>query len=247
MSKPNQTTPITIVLNVLRPIADWFVEHTTALKIEFEDSFDGKTQAKTTADKLESAEETFKREQKEDRDITEGRDNLIEDVKMLYHSILASTKRRAKQKGASKNTLKDFKFGPPSRIRSISDAQTFLDKLKNAILLHKDLLSKGKDRTSGWLKEIEVLDSAFKALVQKSAKENLETSTAHKLRNQARDNAISFIDDMELAALSVLTVDQKPYDDLQIIFSSQNPTSPTSQKIQEDIPNELDTDDTTEE
>lgn len=247
MSKPNQTTPITIVLNILRPIADWFVEHANALKIEFEDSFDGKTQAETTADQLESAEETFKREQKEDRDITEERDNLIEDVKMLYHSILASTKRRVKKKGVSKNTLKDFKIGPPSRVRSISGAQTFLRKLENAIRLHKALLSKEKDRTTGWLKKIKELNAAFQALVKKDAREDLETSAAQKLRDQLRAEAISFIDDMELAALSVLIVDQKPYDDLQIIFSSQNPTSPTSQKIQEDIPNEFDTDDTTEE
>ncbi|MBU49112.1 MAG: hypothetical protein CL920_10485 [Deltaproteobacteria bacterium] len=227
MSKPDISTPITIVLNVLRSLSAWFKAHKMVLRHELEDSYDGEKKSIQLADGLEQAQELFQNESGQDAMVTEKRHKQIQKMGVLYRSISSSVKRRAKEQGTSQRMLKDFQIGSPSRIRTVTKAQDFLRELNKAITLHEAALSKTKDRTSEWYKEIKEHRQAFEELAKEDTREDLETTSAKRKRDGLREESISFIDDMELAALAVGHIDALPYEELQIIFSSQNPKSPT--------------------
>lgn len=226
MSKPNSTTPVVILLNILREIPSWYKEHKTVLSEELGVGFDGEKQGKHFETQLDNAQDKFQQEQGEDRDVTDDRDAVIVDIRTLYRSIFSSVKRRAKNPGASKRMVSDFQIGQPSRVRSITQGQSFLTNLSNKIQLHKDALAEGKDRTGGWLKSINTLESRLKQVAADQTRESLETAQARKERNEIREQAIDFLDDMFLAAESTLEISEEPYNDLVHIFDTQNPETP---------------------
>lgn len=227
MSKPNSTTPVVIVQNVLREIAPWFKQHSKELREELDIGFDGEKQAKELETSLNKTQDKFVQEQGEDREVTDERNATIVEVRTLYRSVFSSVKRRSKQPGASNRMVTDFQIGQPSRIRSITDAQSFLASLGNKISLHKDALAEGKDRTGTWLKRIQSLETKFNKITADRTRETRETTQARKERDEIREKAVSFIDDMCLTAESVLEISEKPFDDLINIFETQNPETPS--------------------
>jgi hypothetical protein len=226
MSKPSSATPVVILLNILREIPRWYKEHRKALSEELGTGFNGEKQAKDLETKLEKSQETFQQEQGEDREVTDVRDTVVVEVRTLYRSVFSSVKRRAKKPGASKRMVSDFQIGQPSRVRSITQAQSFLKKLSNRIQLHQDALANDQDRTGTWLQSIKVLDAKLKQLSADQTRESLETSQARKARNEVRELAVDFVDDMYLAAESVLDISEDPFNDLVHIFDTQNPETP---------------------
>ncbi|TNE44712.1 MAG: hypothetical protein EP343_29050 [Deltaproteobacteria bacterium] len=226
MSKPNSATPVVILLNILREIPAWYNDHKKALSEELGSGFDGAKQAKDLETKLEKSQDKFQQEQGEDRDVTDDRDAAIVEVRTLYRSVFSSVKRRAKKPGASKRMVSDFQIGQPSRVRTITQGQSFLAKLGTKIQLHKDALAEGKDRTGSWLQSIKALEARFQKVSADQTRESLETAQARESRNEVREQAINFVDDMYLAAESVLDISEDPFNELVHIFDTQNPETP---------------------
>lgn len=239
MSRPILTTPVVKVVNTLRALAPWYASHATLLQTELGSGFAGDKQAQTLAEQLAQADELLARESKEDRGVTDTRNAAIEELRLLYRGIFSSVRRRARNKIVNPRVIDDFKIGQPSRVYTTPHAQTFLGKLSNAILLHRDALSQDSDRTKSWLDQLDALKTKFENIVEDKSKEALETASARNKRNELREQAIALIEDLELAAESMLAEDGKSYDELQVLFATQNPDSILRSSGTEEVVNEV--------
>lgn len=243
MPRPNATSPVDVLMPCIKAIPDWFTQHKTTLQQELENNFDASAIATTLASQLEKAQEDLQRERKEDKGITTQRDNALTLLRQFQKSMTASVERRLQQHSDHMRILEDFRFGAPSRIRSISDALVRLRELHTSLEVHRDILRKGgKDRTDHWLKSIESQKNNFETLALEDVEETKETKQAYSQRDKAQEEVAEFLKNMELTAQSVVDIDETALVELEIIFDRWNPAktsasaSETEQEVVEDNP-----------
>jgi len=149
-------------------------------------------------------------------------------LQRFQKSVSASVQLRLQEHPHKERIMRDFAFGPPSRLRSIPQGIKRLREMETSIQVHQDVLRKGgKDRTDFWLKRIGGFKKELDQLSVDDVRERKETREAYEKRDNAQEKAAIFLKNMELVAEAVLDLDESPFVELQVIFDRWNPV-PTS-------------------
>lgn len=231
MPRPHVISSVNVLLPCIQAIPEWFKQHQKSLLYELQDDYDGVKIAQQLAGELEKAQEAFLRERKEDKGVITERNHCLVRLRKFQKSVVASVQRRLQEHPDRVRILRDFQFGSPSRIRSISDAFPRLRELETSLQVHKELLkSGGQDRTARWNTRIEELKEELQQLVLDDVRENTETKQVHAQRDQAQENVAEFLKNMELAAEAILDIDEAPLLALNIMFDHWNPPRSYAEK-----------------
>ena len=145
-------------------------------------------------------------------------------------SLRASIQRRlmAHEPTASARVLSDFTSLPPSHIRSIKIAREQLFKMSNALEVHKDMLRQGgRDRTRQWQSSIKRQIETLQEVSLRLASESRETAQAREARQKTLQDAVDFLQGMQLSAQAITIDSQAPLNDLNVLFDTFNLPTPT--------------------
>jgi len=230
MPKPNINTPIDDILRILVGGGVWYDEYKMELMDELGASFDGKAESQQMENKLRAAEESWVQERKEDKDNTTERQELAVAFQLFDRGIRASVKRRARGLSDPQRVISDFDKTNISRIRSIKDINQRIIQLRTSINVHRDLLKQGKDRTQYWLDTLDDFETKAAKNGEDHLREKKETAESRTKRDQMKSQAIDFIEDMELAAESIMSYAPEAYAALQVLFDTVIPSTPVTKK-----------------
>jgi len=224
MPRPNATSPPDTLSACTKAIPDWYTKHERVLHEELDDQFNAAEEATALGKELDQTQASLEKERKEDKSITTQRNNDISSIRRFQKSITASVQLRLREHPDKERILRDFSFGPPSRMRSIPQGLKRLREIETSIQVHQDTLRKGgKDRTDFWLKRIGGFKKELDQLSVDDVRERKETREAYEKRDNAQEKVASFLKNMELVAEAVLDLDEAPYAELQVIFDRWNP------------------------
>jgi len=227
MPKPNINTPVEDILRILVGGGAWYDEYKMELMDELGASFDGKAESQQMENKLRAAEESWIQERKEDKDNTTERHELAAAFQLFDRGIRASVKRRTRSLSDPQRVISDFDKINISRVRSIKDINQRIIQLRTSINVHRDVLKQGKDRTQYWLDTLDKFEVEAAKNAEDHLREKKETAESRTKRDQTKLQAIDFIEDMELAAESIMAQAPEAYAALQVLFDTVIPTTST--------------------
>jgi len=226
MPRPTATSAPDILSPCVKAIPDWCTKHEKVLHEELDDQFDGAKEATALGKELDQTQAKVETERKEDKGLTTQRDNDLSSIRRFQKSVTASVQLRLQEHPDKQRILRDFSFGPPSRMRSIPQANKRLREMETSIQVHQDTLRKGgKDRTDFWLKRIDGFQKGLDQLSVDDVRERKETREAYEKRDLAQEKVATFLKKMELVAEAVLDLDEAPFLELQVIFDRWNPST----------------------
>ena len=242
MPRPKMTTPVETTVAVLRSASDWAATYANQLERVFRDGFDGETKAIELADRLEEAERTYVREQREDVGLTNRRNQAVEETQKLVSSGLALAQIAFRDADNLQDVLADFSPIPPSRVRSPARARKAVTRLEAALEIHKEPMAEVLANLDEFQGEVEATAQKLEEVADDDANESQETRSAKRERDAARREAVGFVHNFQLAAEAVEFFQPDALEDLHAVFETHNPTGPTRTGDEElDEPSEDDT------
>ncbi len=225
MPRPSMTTPVETTVALLRSAADWADANKEHLAKVFGEDYDGKSKAEALADRLETAEENYVREQREDVGLTNRRDEAVAKAQQLVSSGLALAQIVFADADNVDDILADFAAEPPSRIRSPQMARKALTRLTAALEIHKKPMKKVLANLSDFKKTLRDTVDELEDVAAANASEAQETRAARRERDAARQEAVNFARNLQLAAEAMEFFQPDALADLLAIYDAHNPAS----------------------
>ena len=220
MPRPTMTTPVETTVMVLRSSSSWAKEYDDHLRTIFGEDYDGEALAVELADALEEAESTYVQEQREDVGLTNRREAIVERTQRLVSSAVALATIAFSDEPNLDDLLGDFSAGPPSNIRSPQTARKALTRLEAAMAIHADAMSGRLANVEAFQEEMDEVIETFEEVREGDATESAETKAAYRERQEARENAVDFVRNLQLAAEATEFMQPAALENLHAIFET---------------------------
>jgi hypothetical protein len=223
MTRPNQKTPVEIIVMVLRSAGTWTQKHQALLEHVFGPDYSGGEQAADLADALERAETDYVKEQREDVAMSNEREAIVERIRRVVSSARALAELAFSDHADPSEILSRFSDTPPSLIRSPRSAQDAMAQLQAAMELHADAMADRLANVESLETEIEDAARALDDVVATSALEAMSTKKAKRHRNILRKKSVELVRNLQLAAKASQYRHPYALEELQVIFTTHNP------------------------
>jgi hypothetical protein len=189
--------------NLCENISPWCKEHTQPLSLELGTQRGLDKEALNHASLLRSSQQAYDREQLEDKAVVTEQGQLVHRAHLLIRSIYSGSKRRLMRHPEKERILADLEVKGLSKIRTAKGMSEALSNVSNALSIYKTELQAAPDRTGEWSSNLESLKQALAHNKHNRTRETIETRQSKDVRDEARENALFFLEEVELAAGSV--------------------------------------------
>ncbi|QDG51115.1 hypothetical protein FIV42_10325 [Persicimonas caeni] len=199
-ARPHVNTPVDHIIMVLSALGMLCKRHKTAFSRVRGDDFDGEALARELKERLEEKEATYQTERREDVEWTNNKDEVVGRTAEMAVATKASVELGYHGDGDLDDRMADFKTPTPSKIRTLPTANNALRTMRAGLKHHASHLQKHVANYDEILAEVETLLQRVDELGNADAEEQAETRTAAHERDQAKEDALDFIDRLDLTA-----------------------------------------------
>ena len=223
MSSPNERTNPEILALILDNMGNWFIKHDSSLLFVVGNNYNGSQRAKQLAARVRKIESTFQTERRQDVEVTRLQNVLFKDIQIFLSSVGGLIQFVFSKKKHIEQITKTFIKFPPSRVRNINTAGQALNYTTAAIKQHIEEIDRSFSRTETLLEQSADLSDRIFQLDALDNTEIQETRAARHARTEQVAEALDFIREAKMAAMSVEFASPEVFRDLRIIFESHLP------------------------
>ncbi len=112
-------------------------------------------------------------------------------------------------------------------------ARKALTRLTAAVQIHKEPMSQTLANFDDFAQQVTDTIDELGEVAETDAEETQQTRTARRQRDAARDEAVGFLEKMQLAAEAMEFFQPDAFDDLHAIFDTHNPTRSPSTRTED--------------
>lgn len=221
--RPDNKTPIDVVILTLKSLAPWLTTHSATLDLYLPAALDEPDEILAIAHALELAHNGYIREQREDVALTNVRVNAIEAGQRVVRSVQTIATQRIEAAGLDHSTIKDFSTTYPSRLLYIPTIRKALRRSRLATVTHTNTLdADGKLRSVRILDQIDKTLAALDHVTESEVREEQETRTARRTFERAHEDSMGALDELHNAALGAQLDSAAPLEDLVALYEKTN-------------------------
>ena len=202
MSLPNPNTSTETLARICEELSPLCKASASLFAVELGSKRELHSEALNHASLLRSSQDTFDREQLEDKDIVTEREALQRQFQSFVRSLTAGVMLRTQDLEDARRIQGDFP-SIVSDIRTSKKALEVIEDLSRALEVHKRKLNQEPSRVPYWTQQLTQYQHGFRQLSLDRAREKRETREARQTRDQTREQAIKFVRTLDLVTRSL--------------------------------------------
>ena len=240
MPSPKTTTNPETVALILGSMSGWFVRHDEVLVLVVGTDFNGAQKSLLLSAKVREADKSYFGKRRDNVSRTADLKDVLIEVRKYLTANVSLIRFTYPDKRRYKIVLKDFLKYPPSKIRNATKANQALAGGITALERYRADIDRKVSRTDSLIGQANDLITRVEKTVHLKSEDTSESRQAKLDRAEAVEEAIDFIREAKLVAMSLEFTNPEVYLELRSIFDNYLPKRfKTGDKLIEEFEKDL--------